>query len=123
MDQRLLRTYGTRPLPLTQHELPSVAEGMVAAIRNQARVELIQVQSVPCVRLVGLNVDVTIRGDDWAKMVPYLRDGFFEPSHNPMLRPKTSEHALAWWDDQALYVRILQILQSLFPIKFPTSNL
>ena len=131
VDNRLLQVYGSRPHRMTRNEVPALARALVGVIRRQARVDRHVVYDMPCVRLhnQGGGINLLVRADDWAKLVPYLKDGTLDVSQFPVdqpvvLSPNTYFDASASevWDPE-LYGRIVTLLNTLFTIEFPTSNL
>lgn len=131
MDQRLFRVFSHRPHRLTRNEVPDLAKAIVAFIRGRARVERLVVQDVACIRIFNLaaGLDVNVRGDDWVKVIPYLKDGSWDTSLFPVPEPVVL-HVNTYYDpsvvdvnDRPLFERVLNVLDKLFTIEFPTSNL
>jgi hypothetical protein len=75
------------------------------------------------VRLYGGDQDVTILATDWGRILPYLEDGSFEPSLYPLGGAYRTGSTASPTGLDPLYVRILGVLQMLFPDAYPTSNL
>lgn len=124
MDQRLFRIGGHRPHRLINRDVPALARAIVAYIRKQARVDKHQIQNVTCLHFIGGSVDFLVRSDDWAKVVPLLKDGSFDPLvvavHTPNVRTRTEQFDPAVSDiNDPLYQRIVDVLNPLFPISFP----
>lgn len=103
----------------------------MGVIRRQASVDAHVIGEVPCIRVHngGRGINIMVRSDDWAKLVPYLKDGTLDlellPVAEPgVLNPNTYYDPMAGdvWDPE-LYARIESLLNSLFTIEFPTSNL
>lgn len=131
MDQRLYRVYGDRPHRITQNEVPELARGILAFIRKQARVDRVAVNNVGAIRLFSATagVDLLVRSDDWIKLVPYLKDGTLDTTLLPVAEAQVFDTSSKFdssvldVSDKELYDRILTLLNQLFPIKFPTTNL
>lgn len=132
MDERVsLFGDARRLLPLRKPDLPNLALAIVAYQRQQAQVWHGLTREVAWVRLFSNDgrLNVYVRGDDWAKILPYLEDGRWNPAIVAV--PKTVYlHPSRALDipslpinDQALYVRVLMDLEREFPTDFPTSNL
>ena len=72
---------------------------------------------------------MVVRGKDWSKILPYLKDGSFNPREVPdptvvVLNPHLRfEPGAVEENDAPLYNRIVNTLMNLFPTTFPTSNL
>ena len=75
------------------------------------------------VYLHGGGLKVVVRGEDWAKLLPYLMDGTFssEQVANPRIVSAVPKNDLGIADQQDpyLYEKVLGTLQLLFPTKFP----
>lgn len=93
------------------------------------RVERKMFQTTPVVYLSGRGFNIVVRGDDWEKIIPYLRDGVFNPEIVPVERPQyllpevMLDVAILDRTDQDFYQRVLGVLQGLFPEDYPTSDL
>ena len=124
MDQRLFKISGRRPERLTRADTPEVARALTAYYRRQAQVSRGVLNEVTYVRLVNPGVlDVVIRGDDWVKILPYVTNGFFDPTLYPepmLFVAQTSVLSDATTIDQTseLYQRILNVLNDIFTIEF-----
>lgn len=131
MDNRLQQADGLRPQRLTRREVPALARALVAVIRRQADVDRHLIGDTPCIRIVnlGAGVNVLVRSDDWQKLVPYLKDGTLDVSQLPVARPvvlnpRVSRDAsvVDVWDSE-LYGRVVALLETLFKVGFPVSDL
>ena len=129
MDSRLTFYQGQRPAPLRTTDLPSVALAIVAALRKLIKVDRGTCGTMSLVHLHGRGLDLVMRGEDWAKILPYLRDGTFNPQiilpeRIPVLQPEhLIEVAMLDQVDRDLYQRVLGVLLELFPESYPVSNL
>lgn len=127
MDQRLFKIAGQRPERLTQADTPAVARALTAYFRRQAQVTTGVLDGVQYVRLFNPGLfSVVVRGDDWAKILPYLKDGSFDITVIPeptlfVAQPSVLADVSAMSANDGLYQRILTILNQLFPVKFPQS--
>lgn len=75
MDARLWHIRKQRPVRLRQNDLPRVAEAILDVEKGRAVVRTGFVRGTSFVNLHRDNAyDVVIRGDDWAKIVPFLRN-------------------------------------------------
>jgi len=123
-------TYGVRPHRLTKNEIPALTRAILAFQRRQASVGKYVLQGTACIRIYNeAGINVMVRADDWAKIVPYLRDGTFNPNVVPVPSPSVM-HPNQYRDvsvldqnEPELYLRIYAVLLRLFPIEFPVSNL
>lgn len=76
----------------------------------------------------GGNGVVNVLWSDWQKIMPYLKDGFFNkqivPAPSvPYLQPTPfMDMALVDITDRALYYRVLGTLQQLFPNTYPEAR-
>lgn len=129
MDNRLTRVQvQTKRAPGKTFDvsLPELARALVAAVRRQGSVRSIAYKGLRYVWLVGLGVDIAIPASDWAKILPLLKDGTFDPNMFPVetgIRPGPSMVRLSASTTDIkdpLYDRVLFYLQQLFPDKVPT---
>lgn len=75
MDARLWTINGKRLTHLRREDLPSVAQGIVDVERGRATVRTGITRDTPYVILAREKVyEVVVRGDDWVKVVPFLRN-------------------------------------------------
>lgn len=125
MDQRLFRIAGHRPHRLTKQDVPALARAMLAVIRRQGVLEKYAVRDVYCIRLSGPGFEVLVRSEDWAKVLPFLKDGTIDPLTLPVSQAMVSNRA-AYYDasvldrtEPDLYMRIVRVLDPLFPVDFP----
>lgn len=103
----------------------------MAVLRGRARVDCHVVYDTPCIRLFNPSggINILVRSDDWAKIVPFLKDGTLDTRQFPVdtsvvLYPNNffDPSASEIWEPE-LYERVLMILRDLFTIEFPISNL
>lgn len=111
MDERLSLIHGRRPTRLRASDLPSVSRAIVAQIQGEARASHYRRRGVSFVRLAGINIDVTILSEDWAKIFPLLQRGDFNGNVVPSI------------DGDSLYRKVLASLQQVFTEDYPLSNL
>ncbi len=130
MDARLFKTRGHRPAHLLRSDLPEVARAIVACERGQARVYRDFRANIAIIILKGVGIDVLVRGDDWALILPYLNDTTSQFSFlpTPWSTSNTGRTTVALDEDQTqqdpeLYQRVLTVLNTLFTRDYPTSNL
>jgi len=132
VDNRLQQANGRRPHRLTRNEVPELARALTAWSYRQAQIDKIVVGgNIPCIRIFNAKgMDVLVRSDDWAKLVPYLKDGTLDLSQLPVDDPAVVLHPNTYYDasgveiaDPALYKRILTFLLNIFTVDFPTSKL
>lgn len=130
MDQRLQQIGGLRPHRLTQNEVPAVARGICAYMRRRALVDKHLILGVSCIRISNQasGIDALVRADDWAKILPYLKDGSFDPTVVPVLESvvlnpiPNFDSSVIELRDRELFNRIVGVLNRLFPVTYPTSN-
>lgn len=127
MDQRLFYIAGQRPERLTRRETPELARAMTAYFRRQASVTKGVLNDVPYVRVFNPGLfSVVVRWDDWVKIIPYLSDGSFDTTIIPdpswcYLNPNQVFDASIVDITDPLYNRILNTLNGIFTVEFPTS--
>ena len=127
MDQRLFYIAGQRPERLTRRETPELAKAMTAYFRRQASVTKGVLNDVPYVRLFNPGqFSIVVRWDDWVKIIPYLSDGSFDTTIVPepswcFLHPNQVSDASIIDLTDPLYNRILNTLNGIFTVEFPTS--
>ena len=129
MEPRLAPLKGQRLKHLRQTDLPSLALVIVGHARQLVVAKWGLHGTVPVMCLQGRGLSVQVRYDDWAKIVPYLKDGTFNPlltafERVPYLQPEFV-FTLATLDlvDRDFYTRVLGVLRVLFPEAYPTSEL
>jgi len=130
MDSRLATHHGQRLVAVRRSDCPALALAIVGATRKLGvRVERTVFGTTPAVYLHGRGLSIIVRADDWVKVLPYLRDGTFNPQTSP-LEPPEYLHPGIMLDlavlndtDKTFYTRVLGVLQTLFPEDYPTSNL
>lgn len=123
MDARLARIAGVRPGRLLQSNLPDVAKAIVLHLTGGTDVVRDFQGGLEYVRFTG-QVSVVVLASDWDLVLPYLRDGYFEPSIYPTPRtvvrdPMRDDPTLETSPYRALYDRTLSKLQELFPDDYP----
>jgi hypothetical protein len=128
VDARLWSINGQRPEALKQTDLPNLARAIVAYMRHlDIAVHAGYVRNTSYVRFQGDkgSFQVLVRGDDWAKIVPYLKDGTFSPPPEPLKPWGEGLASLANIDtyDAPYYQMVLGVLSGLFPQDYPTSYL
>jgi len=127
VDNRLFNIE-TRPGQLRRQDLPLVARALVAAFRRRALVKVGRIRDLGYVRIEAPGYHVQILESDWSKILPYIQDGTFNQFlfksqvDSVWLDPNT-QHASSIIDftDKQYYLKVLGILQGLFPVAYPTS--
>lgn len=126
MDNRLFKI-PKRPGRLRQQDLPLVARALVAAMRKQAQVKTGRVENIGYVRIETSDFQVQVLASDWAKILPYLQDESFnqvvvKSQIDPVVSDPLTAHASPIIDrtDKQYYLKVLHVLQRLFPEKYPT---
>ncbi len=129
MDARLWSIGGKRAETLKQPDLPNLARAIVAYERRLPGITL-HAGSIRNITYVMFQANkgafqVLVRGDDWAKIVPYLKSNFLSPAIEPLLPWGFGVASVANIDvfDSQYYNKVLGVLNALFPITFPTSYL
>ena len=130
MDGRLYLINGERLGHLLKTDLPELTLALVGFQRKLCNVWRVD-RPVTYFRLFSpdLRVDVRVRGDDWAKIEPYLRSGAWNPDIAPVPQVGYLHPSLAFQipflpeTDKFLYTRILDDLEKEFPKDYPTSQL
>lgn len=121
MDQRLFRIQGHRPHRLTNKDVPALARAIVSYMRKQAILNKHYIHDVSCISFSGVGVDILVRADDWAKVIPLLKDGSLDPMLVPVttVKVRTGVPASVLEDSDPLYKKAVDLLSPLFPIDFP----
>jgi len=130
MDSRLPRFHGQRLVHVRRGDCPVLALAIVGATRKLGvLVERTVYDTTPVVYLHGRGIDIVVRAEDWVKVLPYLRDGTFNPEISPLQPPQYLQPevmlnlSILSETDQVFYRRVLGVLEGLFPEQYPTSNL
>lgn len=125
MDTRLWHISGIRPESLKRPDLPAVARAIVGYMRGLVKVHCGHVRETDYVLFQANGFQAVIRGDDWAKIVPFLQNDSLSPPAEPRLpwNPKTVSVANIDTYDSHYYGLVLGVLQQLFTQEFPTSQL
>ena len=127
MDSRLdLLTAGKRLGQQRLPDLPALASAIVAQLHGEPMSVLVFSESdPPIVRLLSNTFEVVVLASDWRKIMPFLKDGSFNPYLYPIATTPQSENNTPTSPDgvDPLYTRVLGVLQMLFPDTYPTSNL
>jgi len=129
VDNRLFNIT-TRPGLLRTQDLPLVARALVSLFRKQAVVKTGRTKNLGYVRIEAHDFQVQILAEDWAKIMPYIQDETFnqvvvKSQIDPVVINPLVAHDSSIIDgvDRQYYLRVLQILQGLFPVAYPTSPL
>jgi hypothetical protein len=129
VDNRLFKIE-TRPGLQRRQDLPLLARALVAVFRKQGQAKTGFVKNVGYVRLETPEFHVQVLASDWAKILPYIQSDVF----NQVV--VKSQIDSVWIDplaslappiidrtDRQYYLRVLEVLQGLFPTAYPTSTL
>lgn len=133
MDARLYRIRNQRPTRLLRNACPQLAAALIDVIERRGRIFRFDRAGMSCVYLDAPSGQILVRGDDWAKIVPYI-DGTADGVPANLFGPKAlwtgitvldaaAKHAPPAIRNPETYTRILNILVALFPESYPTSNL
>lgn len=127
MDARQQLVDGRRLSRLRQEDLPDVAKAICGYERRLVRAERVFSRQVAYYRFVGQGLDCIVLATDYAKILPLILDGTFDPSQYPA--PQTGNpgvpadlSTLDQWDS-VFFTRVLGHLRALFPDSYPTSDL
>jgi hypothetical protein len=128
VDARLWSIFGQRAETLKQPDLPNLARAIVAYMRRlDISLHAGFVRNTSYVLFQGEknSFQVLVRGDDWAKIVPFLQDDTLSPPSEPLKTWRYGVATLANIDiyDAYYYQKVLGVLNGLFPEGFPTSYL
>lgn len=129
VDNRLFKIE-TRPGFQLRQDLPLLARALVAVFRKKGQAKIGITKNVGFVRLETPEFHVQILASDWAKIMPYLQDDTFNQAivksqiDSVWIDPLTAHDTpLIDRTDRQYYLRVLGILQGLFPTAYPTSSL
>lgn len=120
MDTRLFNIRGRRPGLLRQQDLDQLARMIVAVLRKRgtAGVGVFNGAEVAILSDTEGGVAVILK-EDWARILPYIQDGTF----SPLLFPVATNESAVDPIGEGIRKRVLSVLQGLFPLAYPTSNL
>lgn len=123
MDSRLASYDGVRPVPLLRSDLEPIARAIADAQDGKAQIVVSNLKGDRFIGLRGNGYFVAVLMDDWAKILPFLKDGFFQAVEYSI--PHRTDQFMPGPSDQEpgpvypLYQRILLKLQELFPRDWP----
>jgi hypothetical protein len=123
MDQRLWSIYGLRLERLTTADLPNVARAIVGYTRGFATVKAGCIHNTSYVLFKAEGFQQIIRGDDWAKLLPYFLDNTFSPPAHLWRSWDNIDFSMIDTFDSQYYNSVLSVLQTVFTVSFPTSYL
>jgi len=129
VDNRLFNIE-TRPGLQRRQDLPLLAQALVAVFRKRGQAKIGRTKNIGWVRLETPTYHVQVLAEDWAKILPYIQDESFNQVivksqlDSVWIDPNTA-HAPPLIDrtDRQYYLRVLAVLQGLFPTAYPTSTL
>lgn len=107
--------------------MPVVAKAVAGAQRRVASVFRVFDRAPYYYYFRAERFDVCVLLEDFAKILPYIQDGTLDPLQYPAPlisgRPgvRRDIHTIDQWDP-AFYRRVLDLLITLFPDTYPTSN-
>ena len=126
MDSRLYYQFDRRLSRLRQEDLPNLALAMTVYLRGVLPTNISRVTrwGTHGIMLASREFQVAVLAEDWKKIEPYLKDDVFYPARYPL--PYTTQVEQVY-DPGAivqdpLYQRILDVLTTLFPEVYPTSQ-
>jgi hypothetical protein len=131
VDSRLALLRGRRVAPLTKDDLPQVAKAIVAYYRGQCKTVGRGIfAGMEIVEFLGDGLDVVVLASDWDKIMPRVQDNSFNPLMYPSAPQDGRLHPERELDlsiidvgDRPQYMKVLSVLETLFPEPYPTSNL
>lgn len=116
VDSRLFQIWGLRPTDVQPQDLPEVARAIVGLYRKQAKVTLGTSKEITYVLITAPGVKVQILASDWAKIEPFIKDGSLDPLVVPTPQnTRVAQDLTLLSPTDPYYLRVLGILQSLFP--------
>ncbi len=124
VDTRLDLINGQQITNLTADDAPYVGKALTAVLRGKATISRLFVNNIPMVRMYGPGIEVRIRVEDWLKIAAYVANGVLDTMITEYPIPKADPKLdLATIDQQDVYLyrRIVGILVSLFPTRYPRS--
>jgi hypothetical protein len=126
VDTRLTRLDGIRVAPLLRSDLEPVALAITDALQGRTQIRRDQTRGVEAVELSNSSYHVVILASEWDLILPYLKDGYFQPEVYPTPRQTDritdSPSDLVSNQLYPLYQRVLVTLQMLFPGDWPGST-
>lgn len=129
MDARLWKILGQKVQPLTRADTPNLAKAIVAYMRRLPglQVHAGQAQETSYVLFQGQKgaFFVVVRGDDWSKILPFIKSDALSPPAQPLLNWGEGVADLSNIDvyDSYYYNLVLGVLNGIFTQDFPTSYL
>jgi hypothetical protein len=115
---------------MTRNEVPVLAKAILASVRGLATCCRGFYRDISYIWIFSndSSVDMVVLASDWDKIVPYLKDSLFDPHIVPVpkvvvINPSQRfDEAVLDLSDEELYNRILNVLNNLFTVEFPTSS-
>lgn len=130
VDARLQFVDGRRLSRLRQEDLHDVAAAIVGYERKIVQAERVFAKQVAYYRFKAKGFVCLVLATDFAKILPFIQDGTFDPRQyppphfvntgNPLINPDLS--TIDQWDP-VFFSRVYGQLRALFPDSYPTSNL
>lgn len=124
MDVRLWSVNGMRPESLKRSDLPNVARAIVGYHRGFCKIRNGFERNVSFLLFLAPGFQILVRGDDWGKIIPFIRDGTLAPPPE-VFGTLAGDVSMANIDikDPIYYARVLGVLQGIFTQDYPTSKL
>lgn len=125
MDGRIPLRFGKRVSRLRKQDLPDLAYALTTLARHPHAVEYgyDENQGLKIVYFRSQFFAVTVLLDDWMKIEPKVREGYFAPNAFPVQEMSPKPPAPPQVGGDPLYNHILNVLTLLFPESYPTSSI
>lgn len=107
-----------------------MARAILSVVRQQGKATSGVYRGLSYVHITGQGLDISVLGEDWEKILPFIQDGSFDPALVPVSARVGYLHPERHYDaptldtqDVLFYERVLSILQDIFTDDYPTSDL
>ena len=124
MDNRLSLYGGQRISRLRQEDLPTIAYVLTAILKRHTKVGIqrSELTGPPLISFTSDVFHVSLLLEDWQKIEPYVKEGFFNTVQYPVAQAyPESRRVPEEIRKDPLYSRILSVLTLEFPDSYPTT--
>lgn len=130
VDTRLFLLNGQRLSRLRKNDVPVLVRGIIAVLRKRAHFGMGYFYGVGYVKFWDGASSFLVTQEDWARVFPLVKDGSLDPLLSPVGQPVAYLDPLVSFKesvldhaDSLLFAHMVGLLEPLFPVEWPTSNI